>query len=371
MKKAKKLVLGILAVILVVALSGCMRVHIDVVWNKDNSATLATSVGISNSVLTMMNVSASEIQKQIRESMNEDGEDYSFKDFKDSEYTGVTATIKIDDITKSSAQSIDPIKFKYSEEGKKKVYTVEGIFSGSEAFAGKSAFEESGISIADVDMKLSIVMPGNITSHNADEKDGSKLIWDLTSSSITSVKATSEISGGLFSGLFGGGSGGKFMLVLILGLVVLAAVVVVIILLSRKKKAPQPQQNADYTPYPAQQAQYPQYPVATAPQPAQPAYDYTAQQMLHTQYPQYPAAGIPAAPPAYDYSAQQAPPAQYPQPPAAETPATPVYEYAAPEQPPAEVPPAYNYTATAKAFCTNCGAEVTGMKFCGSCGAMV
>ena len=225
MKKLKKpAVLCAIVLIMALLLCGCMKMHIDVVWNEDNSASIAMTVGVTKSALTMMEVSEEEIQAQLREGM-EGGEDFTFESFSDSEYAGIIATLKVDDITKNSAGSIDQLNFTSVEEGDKKTYTVSGNLENSNITGGNSELE--GI---DIDIKMSIVMPGRILSNNASEKQGNKLTWVMTDSSASSIQATSESGPG-------SGGGGLLWLWIVIGIVVLAGIVLVVLILSRRKKA--------------------------------------------------------------------------------------------------------------------------------------
>jgi len=144
--------------------------------------------------MLLMDLTAEELQGQLKEGMEENGDDYTFANFTDSEYTGVIGTAKIDNITTYTANAIEQLNFVYSDEGGKKTYTVSGVLDGSDALGGAGESGNMGMTISDMDMKISIAMPGKIISHNATWQEGNKLIWDLASSAAVSIQATSEAS---------------------------------------------------------------------------------------------------------------------------------------------------------------------------------
>ena len=325
-KKLKRAALCAMLLVLTVLLCGCMKMHIEIVWNEDNSASISVTIGLQKSALTMMDMSDDEIRQQLKESMD-DGEDYSFKDFSDSDYTGITATLNVKDITKQSSNSVEGLNFKCTESGKTKTYSVTGSIDGSDVAGDSEGLEESGISLDSIDMKLSIKMPGKITSNNATEVKGNVLTWVLLPTSKTTISAVSEGSGG---------GGALPVILLVAGIVVLAGVAVVALLLIRKNKAAQTasyaygEQAPGYNPYqaPGVQPQYvqPQYQPPEQPQYVQPQYQPPEQPQYQPQY-------QPAEQPQYQQPAEQAP---------------------------------------AVTRCPQCGAELApNAKFCTTCGASI
>jgi len=356
-----------------------MKMHIDIVWNEDNSATIAMTVGITKSAMSLMEATESDIQAQLREGM-EFNENYSFENFSDKEYAGVIATLKVDDITKKSADSVDQLNFRSSGEGKKRTYTVSGQFSGGGLTEGKS--DLVGI---EIDTQISIQMPGKIVSHNATEKKGNTLIWALNDSPTVSIDATSEAGGG-----------GMLWLWIVIIVLVLAGGAVVFLFIMRKKKGSShagPPYTPDVPPVYANPAQnyntYQEPPVQTQPA-SPPSWEPPA--------PVAPSYQPPPPPPAWEPPAPVAPPYQPPQPPAPPppaweppAPAAPPYQ---PPQPPAPPPPAWEPQAPAAPqyqppyqtqyqapyqppqppsgarTCPQCGATLAGnSKFCNICGA--
>jgi len=223
MKKTKRMLLCLLFLVAAVLLSGCLKMHIDIVWKENNSGTVSMTFGVTNTALSMMGMSEAEIQAQFRESLQE-GDDYSIRDYKDNDYTGIVATLDVDDITRGSSFATDQMRFRCSEEGRVRTYTVSGNYVSSDVMGDTGDLEDFGVSFADIDMKMSITMPGRIISHNATEQKGNKLIWDLTGSAVTSIEAKSEARGG-----------GAWIWIIII--IVLIAAGVVVFLFLRKKKA--------------------------------------------------------------------------------------------------------------------------------------
>ncbi|MCL1835750.1 MAG: hypothetical protein FWG48_06260, partial [Oscillospiraceae bacterium] len=318
--RAKRITVCAMVVLVAFLLCGCLKMHIDVVWNEDNSATIATTIGMTKSAMMMMEMTEADIQQQFRESMDSGDGDYTFTAFSDSEYAGIIATMRVVDITKDSTDSIEELHFTSTGEGKNRTYSVSGNLSGSSIAGDSGDLDESGISLGDIDMKLSIDMPGKITSHNATEKKGNVLTWVLNSASTTSIQATSEAGGGLSLGL----------ILLIAGGVVLIAVVIVIIMLMRKKKSAAASEPPSYMGAPQGYDPY-QAPPAAPPQaqPASPLFQQPAAQVVSPPPPVYQPEPQPVAPPPPVYQPEPQPVAPPP----------PVYQ---PEpQPVAPPPPVY------------------------------
>ena len=224
------LTLCLVVVMLAVLFSGCMKMHADIIWKEDNSGTLSMTVGMTNSAMSMMGTTTEDMQEQLKTGFLEDEEGYTIEGFSDEEYTGIIATTRIADITTDVTNVSDQLSFIYTDKDNKKTYTVSGNYDGAASLGDNSSFEDSGLSLADIDMKISITMPGQITSHNATEQEGNKLIWDMTSASTTAIQATSEINSG----------GGVMLWVFIgLGVLILIGLGIAFSKFSRQKKDPQ------------------------------------------------------------------------------------------------------------------------------------
>ena len=426
MKKLKKIAICALVLMTALLLSGCMKMHINVVWKEDNSAVITMTYGIDKSVFEspmlsdmMGGMSEADVRDQIKESMESDDVDFTFKDLNDSKYIGVIATGELKDITKDNVDSMDSLNFRCQEDGKKKVYTVSGRFDGSELtedLGDVSELEDLGIDMS-FDVKFIIEMPGNITEHNATEKNGNTLTWVLDTSKTTSIQATSE----------SGGAGSLLLWILLIVLIVILIVIIVAILMISKKSKASPQGGTPeygagspyappyqapgaytppaYTP-PEPQQQYappayappepPQYAPPEPPQYAPPEPPQYAPpeppQYAPPEPPQYappePPQYAPPEPPQYappeppQYAPPEPPQYAPPEPPQYAPPEPPQYappepsQYAPPEPPqyapPAYAPPEQSYAPPAGMApkCAQCGAELpVGTKFCTVCGA--
>ena len=219
MRKYKKLVFCVLFLVMAMLLSGCMKIHYDIVWNEDNSGTMVITYGMEKSVMEENGLSEDDVRNDMKD-IFEGESDIKIADYSDDTYIGITAKMEIDDLTKTTNEILDTLKFRYSEEGRTKKYTVTGDFSDD-------SMSEMGMEMDSLDCKLSLVMPGKITSHNATEQKGNTLTWDLTSGKAK-IEAASEISGG------GGIIDILMWVLLIFGILMLAAVVLLIIVKKRR-----------------------------------------------------------------------------------------------------------------------------------------
>jgi len=334
MRKIRKPVICIIVLALSILLSGCMKMHIDIIWNEDNSAVLAVTVGVDPSALSEFDFTEDEIREMLKESLEDEmdeDDDYTIEDFSDDDYVGVIVTTKLDDITKNTDDSIEHLKFTFETVSGTKTYTVQGDFMDSDIL-GDEADE------IDVDVRITIVMPGKLVSHNATESRGNKLTWIQEDPNVAvSIYARSEV-------------GGFPWLWIVIGAVVLIAGGAVAVLLVLKKKKASPQAG-----------QYGSSPTAYGAPPQ--SYAPPGQQPYSPQYQQ-----PPPPPPAYEPPAPPPPSAYEPPTP----PPPPAYEPPAPPQPPAYEPPAPPPAPAALMFCTQCGAQLPeGTKFCPSCGTPI
>ena len=184
------------------------------------SGTLVITYGMEKSAMADSGQSEEDVRSQMKEDF-EGRSDVRIVDYSDDEYTGITAAMEIADLTVTTNEILKTLDFNYSEEGRTKTYTVSGNFNGESK-------DDIGI-MGSNDVKLSIVMPGNITSHNATEQEGNKLIWDMTAGN-TKIEASSEIIG----------SGGGIINILIwvlfaVSILILAAAILLIIVKLQRK----------------------------------------------------------------------------------------------------------------------------------------
>ena len=194
MKRFKALTMGALLLLLVFLLGGCMKMHINIVWQEDNTGNVATVIGVDEAVLASLGLSTDEVLEGIRESLLDEG-GFVVEDYRDEMYVGVAASMDIDDLTAFPTAATEELSFTCTEADGKKVYTFAGEYDGSDLADLSDGLESETYSISDLDMQLSIVMPGEIIDHNADQRVGNKLIWDIATYAKLPVLAISEVYG--------------------------------------------------------------------------------------------------------------------------------------------------------------------------------
>ena len=224
MKKAMLLVLLLVAAIL---LSGCLKMQVDIVWNEDNTGTMTMTQSILKGSASIFGMSDDDILNQMKDSYTEDEDFTSIETFSDDDYVGIIMTMEIEDVTDNSQDDsfTSQLRFRSEGEGNKRTYSVSGSISGDE-FTGEAGMEELGVSTDDIEMKMSITMPGTIVSHNAHEQKGNKLTWDLTASDFVKIEAESKAGGGFMTILM--------WILFVLGLLLLAGAVILIIMQKSK-----------------------------------------------------------------------------------------------------------------------------------------
>ena len=194
MKMPKLLVMCAVTLVLAVLLSGCMEMNTDIIWEEDNTRYVTVEVGFANDFLEMAGTTAEEAQEGIRQDMEEDNDIFTYENYSNSEYTGVIATARIDDLYEDAGGSLGDLKFNYYENDGKKIYTVSGDAERPDPSEYDSDFTDIDGGAGIINARLAITMPGQIVSHNATSQEGNKLIWDLADPTATSIQATSEIS---------------------------------------------------------------------------------------------------------------------------------------------------------------------------------
>ena len=173
----KKLVACIIMCMMVLLLCGCMKMHIDIVWNADNSAMVTYDVGITRATMSTLDMTEKDVYDGLKNSFPDDI--YDVEKYENNEYVGIIATAQIEDITEDDG--LDNLSFTCTKSGTKKIYNFSGRINGDAESLG-------------MDFQISITMPGRITSHNADTAKGKTLTWDMTGG-YQSIEATSETGG--------------------------------------------------------------------------------------------------------------------------------------------------------------------------------
>ena len=400
--RSARMILCVFLFTLIVILTGCMKMHIDIVWHDDNSATVSIVTGVSKSMLSMLGATEEEMQEMFADEYS-DEDDVVVTPYSDAEYVGVTATTFVDDVRGDNNDSLDGLIFESFQSGGVTTYSVRGILSGEDMLGDDNDLSEYGLGLDDLEMKICITMPGRIIYHNAPEQEGNKLLWDIFTTSELNIEAVSEISSsgwgsggnsgstdgngdnsnsgnsgnsgdannaGNPSGQNSGGSGdengGTDLLLWILigvGAVIIISTVIIVIVISKKKKIePQPGLYQGQPPLP--QPLYAQPPVSQT--------AYNQPPVSQTVYNQPPAQVGYNQPPITQAEYNQ-PPA-YGQSPVYEQPSQPVaVPQPAPPSPPADIsqPPAPTIPANPQ-FCQQCGVPLNiGSVFCSTCGTPV
>jgi len=354
---------------LILVLTGCMSMTMDVSIKSDNDISLTMTMGIDDQYLPMLGASdlcAAITQNGVESSMGLPGNVSLTPGTANGQHT---CTIAATGLSLSDFSSTGSTGSGLTHANGQYTFTMD---MGDTSDLSSYGMSPSDISSAINPFAISVTFPGAVVSSNpAGTVDGNKVTWDdptdlFGTTPLTAVGNDTPAPGQIGSGGAGGSGGISTGLIIgiIAAVIVIAAVIILIIVSGNRKKAQAAAAQAQYAQAQYAQAQYAQgqygqpYPTDQygqpmpqyAPQPpyAQPQ-PMAAQQPA--QYPQ-PAQYAPPAPPQpAQYPMQYAQPVQQPnippvdpyQPPAVPQPA----QHAQPDpytQPPAPpAPPAAPY----------------------------
>ena len=195
--------LAILCVGLLVGLAGCATISVTSDVNSDGTIErYEMNISTSTTVYGFLNQAAVEEGYDSFEDQIKDGENISSENFEYEEtIDGNDATIRIavSDINASGVNSIT-----VREEDGQLVYKDETFVE--ELNESTETTETSEDIMSGLVLEYRVNMPGEITSSNADEVDGSTATWTRTGSeafSNTSIQATSEAGSALSTPGFG------------------------------------------------------------------------------------------------------------------------------------------------------------------------
>lgn len=297
----------LLAAAATLALSGCMKLDMDLELQSDDTVDGSMTIGMSSALAELAGEDPAAMSAQMREEIMADDSigDVRVEDYDDGEYVGTTMHF-------TGAGLSD---FGGGDEDALRIERVDDEF----VVTGRMDLSEGGGALpgmAQPDVRIAITFPGAVTEHTG-ELEGTTVTWVPVAGEVTEISAR----GGATEGGLGVRAGALLWVAAGAGVLVLALVVVVVLLVVRRRRpaaAVAPASLPVAAPAavpgaPAPQGWVPSQPHAPGAQP--PAQGWT-QQAPPAQPPaqSWSQQTPPAQPPAQDWT-QQAPPAQPPAPP--------------------------------------------------------
>jgi hypothetical protein len=166
MKNASRTVA--LALVAVFALTGCLRMNVDMTLNADNTVDTTMVVAIQEGVGESLGMSDDEVLEQLTGELGSDLDGGTQEPYNEDGYIGTKVTM--------NGQSLDEIAGEVGTEGLS--ITREG-----DTFVVDGALEDAGSETTDelpagAEVTVSITFPGEVTEHNG-TLEGTTVTWDL------------------------------------------------------------------------------------------------------------------------------------------------------------------------------------------------
>jgi len=223
-----------LSTVVVVGLSGCMKIDMQLELNSDDTVDGTMIMAISKEMAEMMGQDPAALAEEMAGDLTpEEGDpgEYSQKPYDDGEYVGTEVTI--------TGSSLEAMEGTTSETGELQIvrdgdeFVVSGEMDLSEEAMGGGG-EDLGFDLSEsFDVRIAITFPGKVSEHDG-ELSGNTVTWTPKFGEVTPVNARGSA--------VDGGGGGDLPIALIAGIAVavllLIGLVLFFVLRGRKKAAP-------------------------------------------------------------------------------------------------------------------------------------
>ena len=166
MKNASRL--AVLSLLAVVALTGCIRMNVDLTLQPDNTVDGTMVIAIQEGIGESLGMSDNEILEQITSDVGSDIEGGSQEPYKQDGYVGTKITFEGQSL-EQAATDVGSDSLTITREGD--TFIVDGPFD--------TGAEEAAEIPAGAEMTLSVTFPGAVTDHNG-TLAGNTVTWDLT-----------------------------------------------------------------------------------------------------------------------------------------------------------------------------------------------
>lgn len=279
-----------LSTILLLALTGCIKMDMDITLQPDDTVDGSLVFAVSAELAELSGEDPEELAEQMQQDITDSSGSGTTRTepYDDGEYIGSTTFFEGQSLDYFGEGSSDPDALQIVREGDE--FVVSGVMDFSD-----TGTEDMGDLGGAMDIRIAITFPGAVSAHDG-TLDGTTVVWEPVVGERTEINARGSAVAG------GGGLGGLAILPVALGALLLLAVIGVVVLLvlrNRRTVAPGATAPLGYADPSAYYVPGPSVGSPAAPQPQQFA-------------PQPPRAGPPAppsGPPAPPQAGPPAPPA--------------------------------------------------------------
>ena len=199
----KKVLLAVLMFAMLIALTGCANVNMEVIINSDGSADISYIMGYDQNFLKSMSITKEELKSDDSfDASMEDAraEGYTVKAYEDADTYGFKASKHVDniaefsmeDVTGSEAEMASNDEIVYEKSLLKTTISQNAIMDLS-AFATNDDSDAAAMTnmiLGQMNMTYKIVLPFSVSQSNATKvsEDGRTLEWELNVGQVNEIK---------------------------------------------------------------------------------------------------------------------------------------------------------------------------------------
>lgn len=191
-RSAKKICMVLMAAaVLICSLSGCVRMEVGLNIQKDGSADVGVSMGVTEDLYAMLTQDGQDPMAEVKSKAEESG--YTAEEYEQDGYKGLTMTQHIADLqqaTQASDPYMEGLSFTKEKNGLREMMTLSGAVNTAESM--KENLDGMTVDLSQFDVKLTVTVPYAITESNATEisEDGKTATWDLMT--VDTINLTCE-----------------------------------------------------------------------------------------------------------------------------------------------------------------------------------
>ncbi len=220
---------GLIGALLVLLVSGCMKVDVDLTLNPDDTVDGVMIMAFDDDVATLLGTDPEALWEEAGSDLESGLPPGSTQEpWAQDGYTGTRVTFTAVPLDQMS-QANDADTLRIVREGDE--FVVTGAMDLSDMGA-----EGSGEMMAGFDVRIAVTFPGAVSEHNG-TLQGRTVVWEPQPGERTEMMARGDASGGSF-GVLGGADGSGWLPVILGGVAALiVAVVLFVVLRNRRERA--------------------------------------------------------------------------------------------------------------------------------------
>lgn len=236
-EKTKKIVLVVLMVAMLVLLTGCANVNMEVKVNSDGSADISYVMGYDKDFLSSMNITKEDLAEDdtFEESMEKArAAGYTVENYEDENTYGYKASKHVDNVAEFSMQDVAK---SYEEMTKNDGIVYEKSFlktvisqnanmdlSTLKADENSDTSEMTNMILKQMNITYKVVLPFSVGENNATKvsEDGKTLEWTLKAGEVNEIKFVARQDYSIFG--------------IIVSVVLIVVIALIVIVVAEKKK---------------------------------------------------------------------------------------------------------------------------------------